>query len=577
MSKGTAAIAGTVKESMHHCLGRLPARLAAPALILLSLVTATALADDAEPTDASAHLLQAEIANERQDYARAVREYRLAAEKSKSVEIASRATRVASSYGFSEDALVAAERWLDLDPGSDEALFHVARLKLRTGDIRGARRSYKALIERSDGDQDRALLSLIGVITEEDAQAADEVMRWLARPYKESGYAHYAVAVTALQADDVEHARERVQLAMEYAPDWNKPKLLYGRILLLDGETDEAIDYVARIIGDDPQPDPEARMELALIMMAAGRDDDALSQVNQIQYETGNNVDALRLMAIINFRQENLDAAWEDFQDLLASGRHTMDALYYMARIADFREETDQAMELYDEVRTGTHAVAAQRRSAAIRAFNVEDEDGALEHLDQFASDNPNHAIDMVQAKAQLLAALERYPEALEEYDRMIEFRPESENVLLGRAELLLRMERIEDAVAQYRVAVKRFPESSLSLNALGYTLADRTEEFKEAEKLIRKALKYDPENPAIIDSLGWVLYKLGNNEQALVELERAYERLEDPEVAAHIVEVLAALDRHDEALAFLESAEEKTPENELLEDVRERVFPSAD
>ncbi|MDJ0940769.1 MAG: tetratricopeptide repeat protein [Woeseiaceae bacterium] len=562
---------------MHHCLGRLPARLAAPALILLSLVTATALADDAEPTDASAHLLQAEIANERQDYARAVREYRLAAEKSKSVEIASRATRVASSYGFSEDALVAAERWLDLDPGSDEALFHVARLKLRTGDIRGARRSYKALIERSDGDQDRALLSLIGVITEEDAQAADEVMRWLARPYKESGYAHYAVAVTALQADDVEHARERVQLAMEYAPDWNKPKLLYGRILLLDGETDEAIDYVARIIGDDPQPDPEARMELALIMMAAGRDDDALSQVNQIQYETGNNVDALRLMAIINFRQENLDAAWEDFQDLLASGRHTMDALYYMARIADFREETDQAMELYDEVRTGTHAVAAQRRSAAIRAFNVEDEDGALEHLDQFASDNPNHAIDMVQAKAQLLAALERYPEALEEYDRMIEFRPESENVLLGRAELLLRMERIEDAVAQYRVAVKRFPESSLSLNALGYTLADRTEEFKEAEKLIRKALKYDPENPAIIDSLGWVLYKLGNNEQALVELERAYERLEDPEVAAHIVEVLAALDRHDEALAFLESAEEKTPENELLEDVRERVFPSAD
>ncbi len=562
---------------MHHCLGRLPARLAAPALILLSLVTATALADDAEPTDASAHLLQAEIANERQDYARAVREYRLAAEKSKSVEIASRATRVASSYGFSEDALVAAERWLDLDPGSDEALFHVARLKLRTGDIRGARRSYKALIERSDGDQDRALLSLIGVITEEDAQAADEVMRWLARPYKESGYAHYAVAVTALQADDVEHARERVQLAMEYAPDWNKPKLLYGRILLLDGETDEAIDYVARIIGDDPQPDPEARMELALIMMAAGRDDDALSQVNQIQYETGNNVDALRLMAIINFRQENLDAAWEDFQDLLASGRHTMDALYYMARIADFREETDQAMELYDEVRTGTHAVAAQRRSAAIRAFNVEDEEAALEHLDQFASDNPNHAIDMVQAKAQLLAALERYPEALEEYDRMIEFRPESENVLLGRAELLLRMERIEDAVAQYRVAVKRFPESSLSLNALGYTLADRTEEFKEAEKLIRKALKYDPDNPAIIDSLGWVLYKLGNNEQALVELERAYERLEDPEVAAHIVEVLAALDRHDEALAFLESAEEKTPENELLEDVRERVFPSAD
>ncbi len=561
---------------MHQCLKRLPVSLAAAAPMILSFAIPALGADD-ERYDASAHVLQAELARHRQDYRTASREYRLAAELSESIDIARQATERATSYGFNEDALKSAERWYELNPDSNEALFYLARLQLRNDELRDARRSYKRLIERADGPPERGLLTLIGVITEENPEAADDVMRWLAKPYRDSAEAHYAVAVTALSAGDDEHAKERAEKAIELDPGWMKPKLLYGRILLVQGDTDAAIDYVARLIGDDPQPDPEARMELALIMLAAGRDDDALSQVNQIQYETGNNPDALRLMAIINFRQENLDAAWEDFQDLLASGRHTMDALYYLARIADFRGETDRAMLLYTQVEAGQNAVRSQRRAAAIRAFDNDDADGALKRLDEFANDNPNHAIETVQAKAQLLAALERYPESLEYYDRMLAFRPESEGVMLGRAELLLRMERLDDAIDQYRAAVDRFPDSALSLNALGYTLADRTEEYKEAERLIRKALEIDPDSAAIIDSLGWVLYRLGRYEEALVELQRAYERLDDPEVAAHIVEVLAALDRHEEAKALLEEAEDRRPENELLKDVRERLFSAND
>jgi tetratricopeptide (TPR) repeat protein len=353
-------------------------------------------------------------------------------------------------------------------------------------------------------------------------------------------------------------------------------ELLHGRILLLEGKEDEAISYVAKIIGDDPQPDPSARMELALLMLSVGRDDDALSQVNQIQYETGSNADALRLMAIINFRQENMDAAREDFEDLLASGQHTMDALFYLARIADTRGETDRAISLYAQVIAGEHAVTSQRRAAAMVAIDKNAPGTALDKLDQFAREQPLYAVDMVQSKAQLLAALERYPESLEYYDRMIEFRPESESVLLGRAELLLRMGKLEESIGQYEAAVKRWPESALALNALGYTLADRTDDYREAEKLIRKAIKLDPQNPAIIDSLGWVLHKQGHHEEALAELERAYAMFDDPEVAAHLVEVLAALERDDEALEMLETAEEKTPESKLLAAVRERIFPEA-
>jgi tetratricopeptide (TPR) repeat protein len=115
-----------------------------------------------------------------------------------------------------------------------------------------------------------------------------------------------------------------------------------------------------------------------------------------------------------------------------------------------------------------------------------------------------------------------------------------------------------------------------MSLNAYGYTLADRTDRYKEAARLIKKALKLEPDSAAIIDSWGWVLYRQGEYEEALVFLNEAYEKLSDPEVAGHIVEVLWALDRHEEARATLEDAELIFPDSDVLKNVRERYLPGA-
>jgi tetratricopeptide (TPR) repeat protein len=544
----------------------------------LALFCPAAFADDEEArSEAAAHLLQAELALQGSEYLEAVQEYRKAAQISESVDVARQATRIGYSFGFNEEALLAAKRWLELDEESDEALLYVAQLQLRLGDQRKARRNLKKLIQRGDEGADNRLLSLVQVLSQEDPEDADKVMRWLAKPYKDSAHAQYATAVMAMQAGDTDYAEERALRAMELDPDWTKAKLLYARTMLIAGRQDEAIEYTARLIGDDPDPDPDARMELALMMMTAGRDDDALSQINQILLEQPSHADALRMMAIINFRLENLDAAWADFQDLLASGRFTMDALYYLARIADIREEHERAARLYSQVRSGPNAVVSQRRASALIAYDLDDPQKALQQLEDFGSASPSHAIDMVLARAQLFASLERYDEALENYDRYLMYRSDDESALLGRAELLLRMDRLDDAVAQYRAAAERWPDSAMSLNALGYTLADRTDEYKEAEKLIRKALEYDPDSPAIIDSLGWVLFKRGEYEAALVELERAYEKLDDHEVAAHIVEVLVALERPDEALEVLEDAETRHTDSELLQDVRNRLFPDPD
>jgi tetratricopeptide (TPR) repeat protein len=560
---------------MHRKLRLLSALWAGMAITLFCPIVHAA--DEEARSEAAAHLLQAELALQGSDFLEAAREYRKAAEISESVDVARQATRVGYSFGFNDEALLAAKRWLELDEASDEALIYVAQLQLRVGEQRSARRNFKKLIERGDEDADQRLLSLVQVLSEEDPEDADKVMRWLAKPYKDSAYAQYATAVMAMQSGDTEYGEARALRAIELDPEWVKAKLLYARILLVSGRQDEAIDYTARLIGDDPDPDPDARMELALMMMTAGRDDDALSQINQILLEQPSRADALRMMAIINFRLENLDAAWADFQDLLSSGRFTMDALYYLARIADIREEHERAIRLYSQVKSGPNAVISQRRASALVAYDEDDPQKALQQLEAFGNENPAYAIDMVLARAQLLASLERYDEALDFYDKYARYRPDDESALLGRAELLLRMGRLDEAIAQYRAAAKRWPDSAMSLNALGYTLADRTDEFKEAEKLIRKALEYDPDSPAIIDSLGWVLFKQGEYEAALAELQRAYAKLDDHEVAAHIVEVLHALDRREEALEVLADAESRHADSDLLQDVRNRLFPDAD
>ncbi|NNF40351.1 MAG: tetratricopeptide repeat protein [Woeseiaceae bacterium] len=546
-------------------------------LALVAIPSHPARADDGQASDASAHILRAEMALQRQDYLGATIEYRRAAELSNSVETAQQATTVGFAYRFDDETLKAAKRWAKLAPDSDEARSYLALSYFRVGDLRNARRQFKTLIEKRDQLPGHGLVSLVRYLSDEEApEKADKLMRALSKPYKDSALAHYAAAVMALEAGDTEHAMQRALRSSELNPDSVRAKLVYARALLIDGATDDAIEYTARIIGDDPTPDADARMELAVMYMLAGRDDDALSQVNQVLLEESGRSDALRLMAIINFRQEYLDAAWDDFQDLLATGEFRMDALYYLARIADLREEHERAVLLYREVRYGANAVPAQRRASALLALEDDDVDAAVDLLDDFADASPSHAIEMMLAKAQLMASLKEYDRSLEYYDRVVAFRPDEEGAALGRAELLLRMDRLDEALDAYARAVKRWPGSALSLNAYGYTLADRTDRYAQAEKLIRKALKLDPDNAAIIDSHGWVLFKLGRRDEALLELQRAYEAYADHEVAAHLVEVLVSLDREAEARALLDDALQTQPDSPYLDDVQTRLFPDS-
>ena len=553
--------------------------LAALSLCALIAICGTALAaEEPDYTDVNAYILQAEMALQRNDYLEAVQEYRKAAELSDNPDIARQATFTGMAFGFDDEALRSAKRWHELTGNSPETRAVVAQLSLRTGDSRTARRYFEQLLEDSDEPPGDKLLMLVRFLgEEEDTAAVDKLVRALAKPYRDSAAAHHAAATAALRNGDFEHAAMRAEKAIELDPSDMALHLLYGRILMSAGKVDEAIDYTARLIGDDPDPDPGARVELAIMYMMADQTDAALSQLSQVMLEQAQQWDALRLMGIINFHAGNLDAAWTDFNDLLETGQHRMDALHYLGRIADFREQTDEAIGFYTEVTHGSNALVSQQRAAALLAHQKDDLKGAIRLLDEFAIASPTDAVDVLRIKGQLFASVDRNEDALKLYEKAMRYRPDDEGVALSRAELLLRMDRLDEAVAAYADAAKRWPDSAMTLNAYGYTLADRTERFREAEKLIRRALKLEPDSAAIIDSLGWVLFKLGRFDEALAELERSLGMMGPvegaDEVAAHVIETLVALERRDTALERLVTAEEQWPDSEFLKDVRERLF----
>lgn len=298
--------------------------------------------------------------------------------------------------------------------------------------------------------------------------------------------------------------------------------------------------------------------------------------VNRVLQDAPGQADAWRATALISLQQGDYDVAWSDFSELLQSGEYTHEALFYLGTIAEEREDWMQAMRLYSQVGEDGPQLAAQQRVSVILT-RLGQAEAALSRLERFARRHPRQALDVRFTEAQLLEAMERYEEALEAYDEILAAKPPSLGLLLSRAEVELARGETDAAISAYREALALRPESATALNALGYTLADRTERLREARKLIERALDKEPDNAAIIDSMGWVLFRQGEPEEALPYLERAWEMIRDPEVAAHLGETLWALGRRQEAREILQQAYDEFPGSEPLRDTLQRLMEAAE
>ena len=516
------------------------------------------------------HLLLAEMALQKDLYDVAVDEYLSAARYSDDTDVAKKATEIAFELGRDDAALAAAERWRKLDANSEGANGYLARLYVRGGDADAAAEALENLLAQADPeDRDRFLTLSSLLLQESNSKTALDAMAQVVADNKSQARAQYSLGVMALRAGELELAKKAASRAAELEPEWAHANLLYARALIADGQVDEGIMHAAERVGG--QNSPSERLEYGILLAAVDRDDEAQIVLEQVLDDDRGNAGALRALGLIYLKNGDLERARAVFTQLLATGRSTYDAMFYLASIAESENQIRRAIRLYNQVVEGPNAVSSQLRAAGLLAQSGEP-DQALQHLERFAAAQPKYTVDMALGQGEILIDDGQIDRALTLYDDVLAAYPGETRVQYARAFLLEDMDRVDDALHQLRLVLAKNPRDPNALNALGYTLADRTEQVDEAFELIERAYELDPNSPAIIDSLGWVQFKRGNLTEARELLERAYEVFPDGEIAAHLAEVLWTMSLPDLATSVLEKALIQSPEHKKLLDVKTRL-----
>lgn len=531
---------------------------------------ATELAPDfGSPGEPGYHVFMGELALQRERPALAATEFLRAARVSDDPELAERAARYAGAYGTPAEAAEAAGRWAALAPDSLHPVRLLVRAQLALGEA-GAAAAGLDRLRAAGGEGGRAFLALLPLAGEADPEVALAAMATAAAGYPADPSGAYAEAYLALRAEAPERAVVAAERALALDPEWLDAALLYARALAAAGEVDPALEWLA---AHPAAGERELRLERATILINAERDAEARALLEALLAEFPADPEALRALGYLEFHAGNAEAARAAFLTLLAHGQYHNDALFYLGGLLEQEGATEEAARFYARMDGGEHLLTAQVRLALLMVQMGRPE-LALEHLERFAERNPAAAPQLGVARAELLARLGRAEEAVPVYDALLARDPDAVGLRYARGLLLVELDRIEGAVADFAHIVSLRPDDPTALNALGYTLADRTDRLDEALALISRALELEPDSPAILDSKGWVLFRLGRAQESLPFLERALELQHDPEIAAHLGEVLWSLGRIDAAREVWLAALVEFPDSGILRDTMDRLDP---
>ena len=516
-------------------------------------------------------LMLAEISGQRGHINVAVKQYLEAAKLSRDPKVIERAARIAVYARDDESAMEAAKLWSEIAPNSIEANQVAAAMNLRTGNIKQAHFHLEKVIDLSAEKGKRNTFMLITSLLgkERDKQAALDVMEQLVATRQDNPDALYAYSQLALLVGDLDKAKSAALKVIKLKPDWADAYILYSNTLYREGKKAKALtelqfalekvpgnialrDYYARRLVDEKRYG-EAREQFKIILESAP-----------------GNADAKYALALLSLQTNELDEANDHFQDLVKSGKRVHESSYYLGQIAEQQNDPQLAVQWYQIIGSGQYKLDAQIRIAMIdaKAGNIKK---ARERLNAIEADSLETEQRLLLAEGEILREVKKYQEAFDIYSEGLARMPDNVNILYARALTAEKIERIDVTFSDLEKIVELDPENTQALNALGYTLVDRTDRIKEGLAYIQKAYKSNPDDPAILDSLGWANYRLGNYQEALKYLRLAFEGLKDAEIAAHLGEVLWVIGEQGSARDVWDEALQQTPTHKLLNDVIKR------
>lgn len=509
------------------------------------------------------NLLVGEIASQRGEPWMAFAHYLRAAELASDpglAELATRSALAANDIGAADQAV---RLWLRLAPEALSAHLIAAHVAVLWGEQERALAHLQQVVRLAGLAGQEGFLQVVGLIaTIEPLLHRMELMRALVAEDPENPSAHYALAMVAADARDYTAAIAAVRRTIELDPDWDRPRTLLVRLLLGVGQRAEARSELEAFVHRMPDGDA-MRMLYAQLLVEEREFSDARNVFERMLQNAPKEPDVLFAIGILSLQLEDLEAARTYFERLHATGQRRDDAAFYLGQIEESLGEPAKALAWYGKV-GGDNAVDAQMRIARIHALDGHlDEARAI--LRRLRDAAPEHSAPLFLTEAELLREQGETELAMALLDEALEAHPGDEELLYTRAIHGVKQGRIDWLERDLRAILEANPDHADALNALGYTLADQTDRFQEAYGYIERALAIRPDDPAFLDSMGWVLFRLGRYPEALEYLQRAYEMMPDGEIAAHLGETLWVLGRRDAAWRIWDEAIAAEPDNEVL------------
>jgi tetratricopeptide (TPR) repeat protein len=515
--------------------------------------------------------LVAEIAAQRGDISSALGIYHRMARELRDPNIARRAVELAVRIRSFGPAMQSAALLLELDPESSLAREIIAAILANEGQLAKARDTLGGILAKS-GHPAGLLLQLSHLFAKfQDKAQVLEAVRELAGRYPELPESHYAVGFAALVADRLDLAAAEASLALQMRPSWEQGAILKAQILRKASPEEVTAFYQAFV---DAHPEAsEVRMQLGRELAGERKLAEAREQFRESEKLAPRDAQAPYAVGLLSLQLEEFAEAQSAFTRALKLGYREAAAIYLgLGQASEGLKRYDEAIAWYQKVESGDW-VRAQLKIATI----ISRQQGLAagrEYLGRIKPRSAADSVQMIQVEAQLLRDAKAWRETYEMLTKAVAEHPDSFELLYDRAMAAERIDLIDVLEADLRRVIKMKPDYAHAYNALGYTLADRTSRLEEARELIEKAHKLSPDDPFILDSLGWVHYRLGNTQEALVHLQKAYAARPDPEIAAHLGEVLWKSGQRDEAQKVWRAALTDNPNHETLLAVIQKYQP---
>ena len=507
-------------------------------------------------------LLSAELAGQRNRLDIALDNYVTQAINTQDPGISERAFRIAEYLGADQAALDTSLIWAKNAPDDLEAQRAAAIQLARNGRYDDSI-VYMEKVLQAKGDTHFDFLALSA--SESDPETRSGMLKsfnsLLAR-HPDNGQLIFGKALLMQQDGDAEGALKLLENNPPQAGEV-APVLLRARILQSLNRGDEALPLLKKSIQQYPQ-DKRLALTYARALVEQNRMDEAKAQFASLVQQYPEDDELRFSLALVCLEGKAWDEAEGYLQTLIERDSHVDAAHLNLGRIAEERNDPQGALIEYAQVGPGNDYLPAQLRQADILISHGRGTEASAK-LAAARDEQPDYAIQLFLIEAETLSANNQTNRAWDVLQQALKQYPDDLNLLYSRAMLAERRNDLPQLEKDLRAIIAREPDNAMALNALGYTLSDRTTRYAEAKALIQQAYDINPDDPAVLDSLGWVNYRLGNLNEAERLLRQALDRFPDQEVAAHLGEVLWANGKQREARQIWAKFLKDNPESPIL------------